>query len=787
MRSLPVHVAAAIGRWVLGGAWGAAVSVAAAAGTAPQAITFPVIAEKVYGDPPVTLNASASSGLPVSYALISGNGIVSGSTVTLNGGGAIVVEATQPGNETYAAAPAVRQTITVKPRTVTISVPSPTVAFTGFSQSVDSMIVSNPSLAMNGNIDRLIVWYNGQPVNAPTGGTPTNTAMLGMYPRGAGVYNVRVDAFSQMQRYTGTTTATLTITRMPVTLTLGNLTQVYDGAAKSVSVTTTPTEVYYPSGAQPMTRYLKVTYNGSATAPTEPGAYDVVAVVDSPDVTGTTHATLTIARSGPPQTPPSGPSITTPNPPAVVPPAAPTPPSTPPPPAVAVTAPPARSAQTIEFLAPVSVPVMGQPFPLGATSSAGLPITFAVVNGSATIRDNVLVVTGPGPVVVRASQAGNETMQPASAEITISGARRMAQSVSFAPPSSKLSNEAPFVLVATATSGLPVAFTLVSGPASLSGDTLTLNGASGTVVVRAAQAGNETTEPVEVTRTITVEAAPSSRLANVSARLQVSDDDANRTFISGFVVAGTAAQRVLIRATGPALAAFGVRTPLANPRLRLFDVAGHLIEENDDWNGADISATAGQVGAFPLSVGSHDAAIVRMLSPGAYTVHIMAGGGAGVALAEIFDASDATGGTRPPLVNLSTRGYVDTGEAQMGAGFVIAGPIDKRVLVRAVGPTLGSLGVTSALRDPTLTVYKSETIVARNDDWEIALPLAGVVKPAGPEEIPAATAASGAFALPAGSRDSALVLVLAPGAYTALVSGANGATGVALIEVYELP
>jgi hypothetical protein len=409
------------------------------------------------------------------------------------------------------------------------------------------------------------------------------------------------------------------------------------------------------------------------------------------------------------------------------------------------------------------------------------------VSGDATIRDNALTIAGPGDVVVRATQAGTDTIAPASAEIKISGALRAAQTLTFTPPTSKLTGDAPFTLSATSSTGLPVAFALVSGPAKLEGNVVTLTGAAGTVMVRASQAGNETTEPIEVTRSIAVDKAPSSRLANVSSRLQVSDGDAARTFITGFVIAGATPQRVLIRAAGPALAAFGVQSPLPNPRLRLFDATGVVLEENDDWSGADVSATARQVGAFALSDGSRDAAIVRTLAPGPYTVHVLASGGTGIALAEIFDASDPTGATRPPLANLSTRGFVGADEAQLGAGCVISGTVSKRVLIRGVGAALAGFGVAGALTDPVLTVYRESVVLATNDDWQTPVPLAGMSAPATAAEISAAATASGAFPLASGSKDAAVVLTLAPGAYTAFVSGANRMTGVALIEIYEVP
>ena len=130
------------------------------------------------------------------------------------------------------------------------------------------------------------------------------------------------------------------------------------------------------------------------------------------------------------------------------------------------------------------------------------------------------------------------------------------------------------------------------------------------------------------------------------------------------------------------------------------------------------------------------------------------------------------------FVNLSTRAFVGTADGVLIPGLVIGGTTAKRVLVRAVGPTLTSFGVMGVLADPTLTVFSGATTIATNDNWS---------DPAASSLVAIAAANAGAFALPAGSKDSALVLTLAPGAYTFRVAGAGGTTGVALVEVYALP
>ena len=118
-----------------------------------------------------------------------------------------------------------------------------------------------------------------------------------------------------------------------------------------------------------------------------------------------------------------------------------------------------------------------------------------------------------------------------------------------------------------------------------------------------------------------------------------------------------------------------------------------------------------------------------------------------------------------------------TGDGVLIGGFVVQGPAYKRMLIRAVGPTLGLFGVAGALADPVVVVNSTQTVVASNDDWSSA----------GASTVAAASASVGAFALPAGSKDAALLITLPPGAYTIVVSGKNDTEGVALLEIYEVP
>lgn len=254
-----------------------------------------------------------------------------------------------------------------------------------------------------------------------------------------------------------------------------------------------------------------------------------------------------------------------------------------------------------------------------------------------------------------------------------------------------------------------------------------------------------------------------------------------RTLTAGFVISGSTAKEVLIRAVGPGLASFGVTGLLGNPRLRLFR-EGTAIAENDDWAlggfATQIADAAVRIGAFGLVPTSHDAAVLTRLEPGAYTAQVSGDGAtAGVALVEVYDTAGAAAGA-PKLVNLSTRGEVGRGGDILIVGLVVGGTAAKKVMIRGIGPGLAAFGVTDALTDPRLQLYQGATLLRENDNWSEAIDVAAVVSTA--ETV-------GAFALAPGSKDAALVFYLAPGSYTAQVSGVGNATGIGLVEAYEVP
>lgn len=720
-------------------------------------------------------------------------------------------------------------------------------------------------------------------------------------------------------------TTTADITKATATVTLGSLAATYDGAAKSATATTSP------SGLT-----VNLTYDGSATAPTNAGSYSVVGTISDTNYQGSATGTLVIGKA----------------------------------------------SQTVSF-APIGAVTVGTPVALSATASSGLPVTFSIVSGNATIAGSSFTANDANAITVRATQTGNGNYNSASADQTVSSITKKTQTITFPPPAAQLVTSAPVALTATASSGLTVAYAVQSGPAAVAGSVVTLSGAPGIVTIVASQPGDAaylaapavtrtfavtaplpltyfgtvtgglvtqgdfaaelsvdgssgrligylylsgvsegfvvnfapdvngafvatatplavpaatgtwtfhgqisggtisgtiaelscsysgsvepvggamaalsgfytcaplgtttgtiyaiagTTGPVHVlavlpglvigksgvvaaaTGDFAIAASPTStisghieaasatmtgfimqtggattdfagvragtahteRLSNLSSRARVGVGD--NIAIAGFVIGGTQPKQLLVRAVGPGLIPYDVNAPLANPRIRIVQ-NGADIAINDDWgaapNAADIAAAFTRTGAFPLGAGSQDAALLLTLPPGSYTALVDGVGGQGVALAEIYDASDDLPSSSHRLLNISTRAFVGSGDDTLIGGFVVTGNFPKRVLVRGVGPTLARYDVAGALADPKLRIFQGATAIAENDNWGVGANTAA--------ELDAAALAVFAFALNPASTDAALLITLAPGVYTAHVVPATGAPGVALVEVYELP
>jgi len=767
----------------------------------------------------------------------------------------------------------------------------------------------------------------------PTGLSVNASGLISGSPTQTGSFGVTLDA-ANTAGSADSKLLTLTVAKASASISLSNLSQTYDGTPKSASAATTPANLQ-----------VDLTYDGSSTAPTHAGNYAVSATVDDPNYAAHTTGSLVI-----------------------------------------------EPAQQIITFDPVGAVQINQAVTLSATASSGLRVTFSLISGNATLSGATLTITGAGDIVVRATQVGNSDYLAASLDQTINS-QKIAQTITFAQPPDKLASDGQFGLVATASSGLAVTFTIVSGPAQLAGSTVTLTGIAGTVAVRASQAGNatylpatdvvrsfavnavkdrvffgpgqittsvsttprgETTardvtpagnvaavlpagsntgsllivapgaginelvgftlqddgtfttsatqqigsttttvtchgllsgttlsgtfdaigfsfsttvEPADgpstgsaglyvstalntadgttytiigatndvlvlvvtptstfggtatlqsngtfslqtgnttvagtvnaptttVTSTVTIGDAPpigfgglkttttrTDRLINLSSRARVGAGE--KLLISGFVIGGNTSKSVLVRAVGPGLIPLGVNTVLPNPQITIMS-GGTVVASNDDWgSNADpdaIAAAAARVGAFALASGSTDATLLTTLAPGVYTA-LVTGGGEGIALAEIYDASENPQADYQRLINISARGDVSSGDNILIGGLVITGNSPKKVLIRGIGPTLATQGVAIPLADPVLQVFKGGTQIAANDNWSADATAAA--------DLADAATKTGAFALPAGSKDAAVILTLAPGLYTVhIVPAAGTAPGIAMVEIYEVP
>ncbi|MBE2216217.1 MAG: hypothetical protein IAE82_20255 [Opitutaceae bacterium] len=313
-------------------------------------------------------------------------------------------------------------------------------------------------------------------------------------------------------------------------------------------------------------------------------------------------------------------------------------------------------------------------------------------------------------------------------------------------------------------------------------------GDAGTYAVRVTNA-NGTTESASATVQIHATAA---QLVNLSTRGHVGTGDA--ALIPGCGAAGARAKPVVMRVVGPTLARFQLdpATLLADPRLAVRPLGGSDLAASDDWgsqaDAAEVDAAMRAAGAFALPAESKDAALLFDVVPGTMVTMVSTGAGSvtGLALAEIYARDDAADAR---LVNLSTRGFVGTGNAVMIPGFYLNAGGTRRLLLRAVGPSLARVapGLGPLLADPILIVRRAPagTEVMSNDDWSVGQDGAAVA---------AAAAQVGAFALLADSKDAAAILVVGPSVtgsddrgYTIEVRGADGGTGIALAEIYEMP
>jgi hypothetical protein len=270
-----------------------------------------------------------------------------------------------------------------------------------------------------------------------------------------------------------------------------------------------------------------------------------------------------------------------------------------------------------------------------------------------------------------------------------------------------------------------------------------------------------------------------SRLTNLSTRAYVGTGD--DILIAGFGVSGTGTMQLMARGVGPKLIEKNVANTLPDPSIMVYSYSTALeIVQNNDWgevlSESELLEVEERTGAFDLSSSSKESVIVSEYSTGLYATLLSDNDGEmGVALLEMYEAG-VSENSDARLTNLSSRGFVGTGDSVMIGGFAIMGEVEMKLLIRGLGPELANRNVSGSLANPHLDLYAGSTVLESNDDWDEG----------GVGEMLDAFTLVNTSSLPEGSNDSALIVTLGSGVYTVIMRGESGATGVGLLEIFVL-
>ncbi|NDB95976.1 MAG: hypothetical protein EBZ78_07430, partial [Verrucomicrobia bacterium] len=398
-----------------------------------QVITFAALSDKTYGDASFGLVATADSGATPTLVVVSGPASLSGTQLTLTGAGTVTVRASLAGNSNFEAATAIDRSFQVNKKALTVTAQNTNRAFGVVNPSFTAVITG----FVNGEDQTVISGLPGFTTTASSSSSP------GSYPITPALGGLSAANYSFNPFIDGT----LTIAKQSATVSLNNLTQTYTGNPMAAGAVTVPAGLT-----------VDFTYDGSATPPTAAGSYAVVATIDDSNYSGTASGTLVISKAS--QT---------------------------------ITLSPLASRTPIKGLS--SVPVL-------ASSSSGLPVTLSLGAGSvATLSGSVSSGSGSldnvgqtGQVYLLADQAGDTNYLPASQVSMTIDVEKNNQTITFGALGSKTFGDSDFQLGATADSGLTVSYRVVSGPATVLGNSVTLTGA-GKVVLEASQAGDLNNNP----------------------------------------------------------------------------------------------------------------------------------------------------------------------------------------------------------------------------------------------------------------------------------------------------
>jgi hypothetical protein len=262
---------------------------------------------------------------------------------------------------------------------------------------------------------------------------------------------------------------------------------------------------------------------------------------------------------------------------------------------------------------------------------------------------------------------------------------------------------------------------------------------------------------------------PTGIPVNLSTRGFTGTND--NVLIGGFISSGSSAKTLILRALGPSLAAFNVVNPLSDPILGLFDANGNQIAFDDNWQ--TNSAQAAQIQSHHLAPSDpRESALFETLSPGSYTAIVRGkNNSTGTSLVDVYDLDSQPAATE--FTNISTRGNVSSGDNVLIGGFIVGANLSADIIVRGIGPSLASASVPDPLLDPMLTLHDSNgDLIASNDNWQQDSAQAAEIQQAG--------------LAPGNALESAIAITLAPGAYTAILSGANSTIGNGLVQIYKI-
>jgi len=267
----------------------------------------------------------------------------------------------------------------------------------------------------------------------------------------------------------------------------------------------------------------------------------------------------------------------------------------------------------------------------------------------------------------------------------------------------------------------------------------------------------------EANRLLSGQIVPLGKAANISSRGMVGTGQ--NVLIAGFIISGNQPKKVIVRALGPTLSTLGVSGALADPTITIVNSSNVVVASNDNWRNTQETEIAASGFAPPNDL---ESAIIATLAPGSYTAVVSGkNSGTGVALVDLYQLDASTSIFR----NLSTRGFVGTGDNVLIGGLIIGNGEPPVIVLRAIGPTLGSFGIAQPLQDPTLELRDANgALIAFDNDWKDNTP----------------TGIKATLLNPTDNRESAIIASLAAGSYTAIVRGKNGTTGVALVEAYRL-